>query len=63
MTSPINFGGGVGTQPVIQNPSIGEQLAPLLEALQRGRQQQLEQEQLAQAQAALLEKPGAAAPV
>ena len=51
MTSPINFGGGVGTQPVIQNPSIGEQLGPLLEQLQFAQQQRLQQQQLAAAQA------------
>jgi len=51
MTSPINFGGGVGTQPVIQNPSIGEQLAPLLEQLQRAQAQRERQQTLMQAAA------------
>ena len=64
MTSPINFGGGVGTQPVIQNPGMAEALAPLLEALQRQQlsqqnaeklalETQIREAQLAEAQAAI----------
>jgi len=50
MTIPLSFGGGVGSQQVIQQPGIAEQIAPLLQLLQQ--QQAVKQAQAVQQQEA-----------